>query len=133
MSQRIDAECGLLHKEDSQDARVDETTSPIAPAKSSDGHGKEDPGDEHYDKVMLMLEPDDGILVEVCDISTADSPWILLHDHPAEMTVEETLADTVRVFVGVGVSVVSSMISGPPSNGALHASGAAEGEEDLER
>jgi hypothetical protein len=32
-----------------------------------------------------MLPDDDGVIVEVGDVGTADALWVLLHDHPSEM------------------------------------------------
>jgi hypothetical protein len=63
-----------------------------------------------------MLPDNDGIVVQVGDVSTANALWVLLHDHPADVRIEKTFADRVWVLVGIGVSVVSSVISGPPSD-----------------
>jgi hypothetical protein len=47
--------------------------------------------------------------------------------------VEETLADAVWILVGVGVAVVSAVVSGPPSDGSLNGTSTNGGKEDLER
>lgn len=82
---------------------------------------------------MSVLPHDNRILVEVGDIGTASALGILLEDHPAEVGVEETLADGVGVLFGVGVAVVSAVVAGPPANGTFDSTSADKGEVDLER
>jgi hypothetical protein len=80
-----------------------------------------------------VLPDDDRVLVEVRDVSASDPLGILLHDHPTEVGVEQSLADGVGVLVGVGVSVVSTMVSRPPADGSLNRSRSDGREEDAER
>jgi hypothetical protein len=116
MGQRVDAEGGLLNKEDSKNTGVDESSHPVAPAKTGN-KAREDHAHEDDDlDVVAMLPDNDGIVVQVGDVSTANALWVLLHDHPADVRIEKTFADRVWVLVGIGVSVVSSVISGPPSD-----------------
>jgi hypothetical protein len=49
------------------------------------------------------------------------------------MRVEETFADRVGVLVGIGVSVMSSVVSRPPTNGTLDGTATDGSEKDLER
>lgn len=80
-----------------------------------------------------MLPDDNGVLVKVGDVGAAGALGVLLEDHPAEVGVEETLADRVGVLFGVGVAVVSAVLAGPPTDGTLDGTGADKGEVDLER
>lgn len=133
MGKRVDAEGSLLDKEDTEDTAVDEAASPVTPSETANkGRDDESHGDDALD-VVLVLEDDDGILVEIGDVGTADSLGVLLHDHPADVRVEETLADRVGILVGIGVSVVSTVIPGPPAGGTLDGGSATSGEPDLER
>ncbi len=43
--------------------------------------------------VVLVLPNHDGIFVQIRYVGSTDSPRILLEDHPAEMTVEQALAN----------------------------------------
>lgn len=80
-----------------------------------------------------MLPNDNGALVQVGDVGSADALGVLLENHPADVRVEETLADGVGILVGVGVSVVSTVVPGPPPDGALNSAGADGSKVDLER
>ena len=116
MCQRVDTEGGLLDEEDSENTSVDESAHPISPSKTSDeareDHAHEDDGLD----VVAMLPDNDWVIIQIGDISTANSLRVLLHDHPANVRVEETLSNGVGIFVGVGISVMGSVISRPPSD-----------------
>ena len=132
MGKRVDAEGSLLDEEDTEDTAVDVATSRVTPAKTANkGRDDKGHGDDTLD-VVLVLENDDGVLVEIGDVGTADSLGVLLHDHPADVGVEETLADRVGILVGIGVSVVSTVIPGPPTGGTLNSGSTTGGEPDLE-
>jgi len=111
MGQGVDTEGGLLNEEDTKDTGVDETTEPVSPSNTGDKHGEDHSHEDDGLDVVAVLPDDDWVVVEVGDIGTADSLWVLLHDHPSDVRVEKTLADGVWVLVGVGVSVVGTMIS----------------------
>lgn len=116
MGQRVDAEGGLLDEEDSQNTSVDESSHPITPAKTGN-EAREDHTHEDDDlDVIAMLPDNDRIIVQVGDVRTANALWVLLHDHPADVRIEKTFSNGIWVLVGIGVSVMSSVISGPPSN-----------------
>ena len=67
-----------------------------------------------------MLSAYEPVRVEIRDVSSADTFGILFENHPAEMCVHQTLANGVRVLLGIGVSVMGTMVSGPPSDGTLN-------------
>jgi hypothetical protein len=129
--QGVDAEGSLLNKENTEDSSVDESTPPISPSKTSDKAGKDHAHENDHLDVVTMLPDNDRIVVQVRNVGTANALWVLLHNHPSEMRVEKSLSNGVRVLVGIGVSVVSSVISRPPSNGALNSTTTNGGEKDL--
>lgn len=81
---------------------------------------------------MLVLPDNDRVLVQVGDVGAADALGVLLHDHPAEMAVEKSLANAVWVLVGVGVAVVGTVVAAPPADGTLNSTAANKGEENAE-
>jgi len=114
--QRVDAESSLLDEEDSENSSVDETSLPVSPSETTDETGEDHSHEDNGLNVVAMLPDNDGVIVQIGDVGTADTLWVLLHDHPSDMRVQKTLPDGVWVLVGVGVSVVSTVISRPPSD-----------------
>ena len=111
MGQRVDAEGGLLDEEDSENSSVDESTLPVSPSKTSD-KAREDHAHEYESlDIVAMLPNNNWIIIQIRNVRSPNALWVLLHDHPSEMRVEEALADRVWVLVGIGISVVSSVIS----------------------
>jgi len=119
VSKRVDAEGGLLNEEDAENTSVDESTLPVTPAETSYDTREEETHNGDNEEVILVLPPNDRIFIKVGDVGTANALGVLLHDHPAEVRVQETLADGVRVLVGVSVAVVSTVVTGPPSDGTF--------------
>lgn len=122
MGKRVDAESCLLNDESAEDTCIDESTKPVTPKEAGHEHGEGQPHEEDHLEVVLMLPDYDRVLVEVGNISTTETLRVLLHQHPPDVGIEETFADRVRVFVGVGVAVMSPVISSPPSYGTFHCS-----------
>jgi len=106
----------LLDNKDSENSGVDESSPPISPSESGNQHGENHTHEDNALDVVSVLPDNDGVVVEIRDIGTADSLWVLLQKHPSEVRVNEPLANRVWVLVGIGVTVVCSVVSGPPSN-----------------
>lgn len=109
VGQTVDTECCLLDEEDAEDTSIDITTPPVTPTETGNQ------GREHYaheddglDEVEVLPD-DDGILVEVGDIGSADSLGVLLHHHPTDVAVHQALPHRVGVLDGVGVAVVGTV------------------------
>ena len=116
MGQGVDTEGGLLHEEDSEDTSVDESTHPISPSEASYKTGEDHAHEDDSLDVVAMLPDNDWVVIQIGDIGTANSFRVLLHDHPSDVRVEETLSNRVGILVGVGISVMGSVISRPPSD-----------------
>lgn len=116
VGERVDAEGGLLNDEDAENTGVNESTVPITPTKTSNHGGKQEAHEHNNVEVVLVLPNDNGVLVEIRNVGTSDTLGVLLHDHPAEMRVQKSLANGIGILVGVGVSVVSAMIARPPTD-----------------
>ena len=116
VSERVDTESRLLNEEDAKNTSIDETAHPVTPAITSDKHWEDQAHECNSLEIISVLPDDNRIIVEIRNIRPTDTLWVLLHDHPAEVGVEKTLANRVWVFVGICVSVMGTMISGPPSD-----------------
>jgi len=149
VSQAVDAEGGLLDEEagfcqnemvkhgriphsHSQDTTVDETTQEITPAETADKGGHNQSHGHHGLEIVAVLPDDNGIIVQVGNVGAANAAGVLLHDHPADVAVEQALADGVGILLGIGVAVMRAVKAGPPPSAALDGGSATGGEEDLE-
>ena len=127
----VDAERSMMDEGRSERTSVDEPASPISPDHPRDDGGDDVAHEDEEHDVVLVLPPDDGVAVEVRDVS--DTGFATGDDeHPTDVRPEETLVGGIRVEVGVGISVVGAMASGPPFDGTLDGTCACEGESDLE-
>jgi len=88
MGQRVDTECGLLNEEDSKNASIDEATHPVTPSETSHESWHDQSHEQNNLDVVLVLPDHDWIFVQVRNVGSTDSLWVLLHDHPADMRVE---------------------------------------------
>ena len=111
MCQRVDTERGLLNEEDPQNSSVDESTHPVTPSKAGNKAWEDHTHEDNGLDVVAMLPDNDGVIVQVGDVGTTNAFWVLLHDHPSDVRVEKTLSNGVWVLVGIGVSVVGSVVS----------------------
>ena len=93
VSKRVDAESGLLDNEDAEDTSVDKSSLPVSPSKTADKHREDHSHEDDGLDVIAVLPNDDWVIVQVGDVGSANALWVLLHDHPSEVGVEETLAD----------------------------------------
>lgn len=133
MGKGVDAEGGLLDEEDSENTGVDEAALPVTPTQTSNNSRNNETHNGNNPEVVLVLPDDNGVLVQVGNVGTANALGILLHDHPANVRVQETLADRVGVLVGVGVAVMSPVIARPPSDGTLNCTTTGGSKENLQR
>jgi len=133
MGKRVDAKGSLLNEEDTEDTSVDVSTHPVTPAETGN-KSREDQSHEEDDlEVVTMLPDNNGVFIQIGDVCAADSLGVLLHDHPAKMAVQQSLAHTVWVLVGIGVSVVSAVVTAPPADGALDGTTSNGSQEDPQR
>ena len=116
MSQRVDTEGGLLNEEDSKNPSVDKSTEPITPSQTGNETRKDQSHDDDGFDIIPMLPHDDGVFVQIRNIRTTDPLWILFHDHPTKVRIQETLSNRIRILVGIGISMMSTMIPRPPSD-----------------
>lgn len=65
MRKGVYAECGLLNKEDAEDAGVDESTEIITPSKTGNEHREYQSHESHHFEVVSMLPYDDRVFVQV--------------------------------------------------------------------
>lgn len=113
MSETVHTESGLLNEEDTEDAGIDKAAEIIVPSEASNKTGKDQAHECNNFEVVTMLPNHDWIFIEIGDISSSDTLWVLIHEHPAEMRVEQSLSDAVRILVGISVTMMSAMVSGP--------------------
>ena len=132
MGKRVDAESSLLDEPNTENTAINESADPVTPHETTEDGREDESHDEDRLDVVAVLPDNNGILVEIGDVSTTNSLGVLLHDHPAQVGVEETLADGVGILLGVGITVMGSVIPGPPADRAFSGTSADGGEVDSE-
>lgn len=87
VAEAVDGKGALLNCHYAQDARIDETAAPIAPAQASHQSWK-DPAKEDGDGGIVFVLPNDkGIVCEIGDVGTAVLLVILVEEEPAHVGV----------------------------------------------
>lgn len=112
-------------------ASVEKTSYPVTPAETSDSGRNQQTNAKDEVDVPAVLPLDDLILAQVTNIRHAGLV-AGLEDHPANVRVPEALVGVVRVEVGVGVPMVSTVTAGPPLDGALDCARSCHCQEVLE-
>lgn len=116
MGQGVDAEGSLLNEEYTKDTGVDKSTDPVTPPETSNKSWEYQSHENNNPEIVLVLPNNNRIFVQVGNVGSANPLGVLLHNHPSQMRVHKTLADTVRVLLGVGITMVSPVVSRPPTN-----------------
>lgn len=80
-----------------------------------------------------MLPNNNRVFVKIGNISTASALRILLENHPSQVRVEKTLTNRVRILLGVGITVMSSVATRPPTDRAFDGASTDSGKVNLER
>jgi hypothetical protein len=111
MGQRVDTEGSLLDEEDAENTSVDKSTLPVSPSKTSDEAREDQAHKDNGLEVVPVLPNNDRVIIQIRNVGSPNALWVLLHNHPSEMRIKETLANGVWVLVGIGISVVSAVIS----------------------
>lgn len=133
MGQGVHAEGSLLDEEYTEDTSVDKSTDPVTPSETSNKRWEDQPHEDNNPEIMLVLPNNNRILVQVGDVCSTDSFRVLLQNHPSQMRVHKTLADTIRVFIGIGITMVSPVIPRPPTDRSLNGTTSNSGKENLKR
>lgn len=133
VGKRVDAEGSLLDEEDAEDAGIDVATDPVSPPNT--GHKSwEDQAHEEDDlEIVAMLPDNDRIFVQIGDVRTANSFWVLLHDHPANVAVKQSLANAVGVLGGISVTMMGTVVAAPPADRTFNGTATNACEEKLQR
>ena len=132
VSKRVDAEGRVVHKAQSSGTGEEESSPPVSPSESGNESREGESHEEEQGEVVLVLPLDDLVSGQVGDIGDTDLSS-RLDDHPSDVGPPETLVGRVRVELGVGVSVVGSVSSGPPFDGSLNGTSTSDREGVLER
>lgn len=121
----------MVNEHQSSGTGKKESSSPVSPSESSDGHREEESHGDDEREIPLVLPDDDLVLGQIGDVGDSRLSS-RLEDHPSNVRPEQSLVRGVGVEIGIGVSVMRSMSSRPPFNRSFDGTGSSEGEEVLE-
>jgi hypothetical protein len=103
-----------LDEEDAENSGINKTSFPISPAQSGNEATEYQSHENDTLNIIPVLPNNDSIIVQVGNIGTADAFRVLLQDNPAQMRVHNSIAHRIWVLVRIGMSIMCSMVSGPP-------------------
>lgn len=121
-----------MNDDKTNDTCVNVSTPRVVPEQPRNDGGNDETTDEDELQVPPVLPSDDGVLGEITDICGTGLS-ARLDKHPTDVGPVETLVGVVWVKVGVGVSVVSTVTSGPPFDRAFDCTRSGHCEEVLQR
>jgi len=119
VSQGVHHEGVVVDEELAEHGSVVEASPEIAP-NAGDRGGEHCSHDECERAIVLVLPPDPGVGIQILNARPSNLGGVLLEEHPSNVRVPESAVGIVGVTVSISVSVVSSVVTAPPSNGALY-------------
>jgi len=108
-----------MDKDQTKDSSIYVSTTSVAPEQPRNDGRNDETRERNELEVMPVLPPDDGILAQIAYICHTGLTT-RLQNHPTNVRVPETHMRIIRVEVSVRVSMVGSVSSCPPLDGALH-------------
>ena len=86
------------------------SSAPITPAETRDSGRDDDGHGEEAPQIVLVLPANEGVVVKV---GAVGNTWFTarMEDHPANVGPKETVMSTIRVQVGIGITMVGTMTS----------------------
>lgn len=131
VGERVKRKYAVVHQAHPHRSSVDVPAAPVAPEIPRDGGGDGEAHEEDQPHVPPLLPTHDRAFAEVAHVGdTGVAPR--LDEHPANVTPPKTVVCIVWIEVGVDVAVVSTVATGPPSNGTLSSTGTSQCEEYLQ-
>src|SRR5208282_2704689 len=120
VAERVDAERGVLNRHDTRDTadqKAAERRNPAAPKIAKCGRQNE--GDNRCNQVnVAMLPHDERILFQIRDV-VERRRRIELEQKPANMGMEQSVRDAIRIVVVVDILVMAPMFTRPEEHGVL--------------
>jgi len=132
MGEGVYAERRVVNESQPGGSGKEESAPPVSPTETGDEGRDEPTHGQHQREVVDVLPPNDLVASQVGDIGGSDlGSW--LEDHPSDMSPPETFVSRVRIKLGVGVPMMSTVTSRPPLDGPLDRSSTAERQRVLQR
>lgn len=103
----------VVHEDQSSCASKEEPSSPVTPTETGDSSREDHAHSDKEKEVVLVLPSNDLVPGQIRNVGNTDLAS-RFDNHPTDMRPPETLVSRVRVELGVGISVVSSVSTRPP-------------------
>ena len=131
MRGRVRQKTHMVHEHQSGGACVEHATLPVTPSKASHESRNHKSHHDQKTKIPLVLPPDYRTLAKVGNVSKTGLATGF-NNHPADVGPEQTMVGAVRVELGVGVTMVGTVTTGPPLDGSLNGACACDCEDILQ-
>ena len=125
VSERVDTEGRVVNETESSGTCEEESSPPVSPSKSGNQRWEGETHEQEQREVIVVLPLDDLVSRQVGNVGDSNLSSGL-DDHPSDVGPPETFMGRVRVELGVGVSVVSSVSSRPPFDRSLYGTSAGD-------
>ena len=114
-----------MDKQQTCSASKEETSSPVAPEDSCNCCWNDKAHEYDQLEIPSVLPLNSRISGQVRDIS--DTRFSArLNQHPADVRPKEALVCVIRIKFGIGVAMVSTMSSRPPTDGSFDSTGTSQ-------
>jgi hypothetical protein len=117
MAGAVDKKCAVLDDDDAGQAADQKATERARPAVvKKAGQSGQAKTDEHREQInVAMLPVHKGVALQIAHV-VVRRLWIEFEKEPADVGVEKTFLDVVRIFLVIGVFVVAPMFARPHEN-----------------
>jgi hypothetical protein len=121
-----------MYETQSENSSIDIPSLCVTPKQPRDNGRHHKCHDRNQQKVISVLPFNDFILGQIANISDAGlAPW--LNHHPSYMRPQEAFVGIVRIEIGVGVAMVSTVSTRPPLDRPFDGTCTCDSEKILER
>lgn len=110
-----------MNKHQPDRASIEVAAFPVTPKQPANHSWNDERHHQHDIQVIAVLPLCDVVLPEIANICSTGFPTRLEND-PPDVREQQPFVRVVRIEIGVGIAMVGTMTSGPPSDGALGSS-----------
>lgn len=122
----------MVNETKASGTREEEPTLPITPEQPGNKSWENETHADNEPDIPAVLPADNRVLAQVTNVGNTGLV-ARLEQHPTDMREPEALVSVIRVEVGIRITVVGTVTTAPPLNGALDRTSSCYSQEVLKR